>query len=61
MPRWTWADFEAPTPTFTSVVDEALGKSLADDLRRSMSSSVRYTVSEMTKARPDLGYEPAKK
>jgi hypothetical protein len=60
-PRWTWDDFEAPTPTFTSLVDEALGKSLADDLRRSMSSSVRYTVSEMTKARPDLGYEPAKK
>ena len=61
MPRWTWADFEAPTPTLTSVVDEALGKSLADDLRRSLSSSVRYTVTEMTKARPDLGYEPAKK
>jgi hypothetical protein len=61
MPRWTWADFEAPTPTFTSLVDEALGKSLADDLRRSLSSSVRYSVSEMTKARPDLGYEPAKK
>jgi len=26
-----------------------------------MSSSVRYTVSEMLKARPDLSYEPAKK
>lgn len=61
MPRWTWADFEAPTPTLTSLVDEALGKSLADDLRRSISSSIRYTVSEMTKARPDLGYEPPKK
>jgi hypothetical protein len=61
MPRWTWADFEAPTPTLTSLVDEALGKSLADNLRRSLSSSVRYTVSEMTKARPELGYEPAKK
>jgi hypothetical protein len=61
MPRWTWADFEAQTPTLTSAVDEALGKSLADNMRRSMSSSVRYTVSEMTKARPDLGYEPAKK
>ena len=60
-PRWTWADFEPPTPTFASVVDEALGKSLADDLRHSLSSSVRYTVSEMTKARPDLSYEPAKK
>ncbi len=61
MPRWSWADFEAPTPTLTSLVDEALGKSLADNLRRSLSSSVRYTVSEMTKARPDLGYEPARK
>ena len=61
MPRWTWADFEAPTPTLASVVDEALGKSLADNVRCSMSSSVRYTVTEMTKARPDLGYEPAKK
>jgi hypothetical protein len=61
MPRWSWADFEAPTPTMTSLVDEALGKTLADNLRRSLSSSVRYTVSEMTKSRPDLGYEPAKK
>jgi hypothetical protein len=60
-PRWTWADFEAPTPTFTSLVDEALGKSLADNLRRSMSSTVRYTVSEILKTRPELGYEPAKK
>ncbi len=60
-PRWTWDDFEAPTPSFASVVDEALGKSLADDLRQSMSSSVRYSVSELTKARPDLSYEPAKK
>ena len=59
--RWTWADFEAPSPSLASVVDDALGKSLADDLRRSMASSVRYTVSEMTKARPDLGYAPAKK
>jgi hypothetical protein len=60
-PRWTWDDFEAPTPTLASLTDEALGKSLADDLRRSISSSIRYTVSEMLKARPDLGYEPAKK
>jgi hypothetical protein len=60
-PRWTWADFEAPTPTFGAVVDEALGKSLADDLRHSVLSAVRYTVSEITKARPDLGYTPAKK
>jgi len=61
MPRWSWADFEAPTPTLASLTDEALGKPLADSLRHSLSSSVRYTVSEMTKARPDLGYEPAKK
>jgi len=61
MPRWTWADFEAPTPTLASVTDEALGKSLADDLRHSISSAIRYTVTEITKARPDLGYEPARK
>ena len=60
-PRWTWADFEAPTPTFASLVDEALGKSLADSLRRSISSTVRYTVSEILKTRPELGYEPARK
>jgi hypothetical protein len=45
----------------TAVADEALGKSLADDLRHSVSSSIRYTVSEILKARPELGYEPAKK
>ena len=61
MPRWTWADFEAPTPTLASIVDDALGKSLADNVRHSMSSSIRYTVSEILTARPELGYEPAKK
>jgi hypothetical protein len=61
MPRWTWADFDPPTPALSSVVDEALGKSLADDLRHSMSSSIRYTVTEITKVRPDLGYTPAKR
>jgi hypothetical protein len=60
-PRWSWADFEPPATPFTAVLEEALGKSLADDLRRSVTSSVRYTVTEMLKARPELGYEPAKK
>jgi hypothetical protein len=59
-PRWTWADFEAPSPTLASVVDEALGKAQGDELRQAMSSAVRYTVSEILKARPELGYEPAK-
>jgi len=61
LPRWTWADFEAPNPTLAAVVDEAVGKTLGDELRHSTSSAVRYTVTEITKARPDLGYAPAKK
>ncbi len=60
-PRWTWADFEPPVPALATVVDEALGKPLADELRHSTSSAVRYTVTEILKARPELGYEPATK
>lgn len=60
-PRWSWADFEAPSPSLASVVDEALGKDLGDDLRQSTSSAIRYSVSEIMKIRPELGYVPAKK
>ena len=61
-PRWTWADFEAPD------ADARLrGRRGARQVagRRpaplDVVGSVRYTVTEMTKARPELGYEPAKK
>jgi hypothetical protein len=56
--RNSWADMQGPDKTLVAMLEEVYGKD--DTTLQTLRSQIRYTVTELAEARPDLSYMPAK-